>query len=87
MAKVKERDATAEISSAPGKMEFSRPADDTLLVKLSGNWEIGSDLPSADAAQKQIEAETAIQRIAFHTKEITGWDSGLLIFLKEVVTQ
>jgi phospholipid/cholesterol/gamma-HCH transport system permease protein len=87
MAKVKEGDATAEISSALGKMEFSRPADDTLLVKLSGNWEIGSDLPSADEVQKHIEAEKSIQRLAFHTKEVTAWDSGLVIFLKEIASQ
>jgi phospholipid/cholesterol/gamma-HCH transport system permease protein len=87
MAKVKERDATAEISSAPSKMEFSRPADDTLLVKLSGSWEVGNEIPSANKVRKQIEAETGIQRIAFHTKEIIDWGSVLLIFLREVVGQ
>jgi phospholipid/cholesterol/gamma-HCH transport system permease protein len=87
MAKATKRKATAEMSSAPGKMEFSRPADDTLLVTLSRDWKLGSDLPSADQVQKQIKAETAIRRITFHTKEITGWDSGLVIFLKEIVTQ
>jgi phospholipid/cholesterol/gamma-HCH transport system permease protein len=87
MAKVKETDTTAEMSSAPTKMEFSRPADDTLLVTLSGNWKLGNDLPSADEVHKQIKAETAIRRIDFHTKEITSWDSGLVIFLKDIVTQ
>jgi phospholipid/cholesterol/gamma-HCH transport system permease protein len=87
MAKVKEKDATAESSSAPCKMEVSRPADDTFLVKLSGSWELGSDLPSADEVQKHIKAEAAIRRIAFHAKEITGWDSGLVIFLKKIVSQ
>jgi phospholipid/cholesterol/gamma-HCH transport system permease protein len=86
MAKVKERDVTAEIRSAPGKMEVSRPADDAILLKFSGSWELGSDLPSAYEVQKQIEAETAIQRLTFHTNEITGWDSALLIFLKKIVS-
>ena len=85
MAKVREREATAEISSAPGKMEFSRPADDTLLLKLSGNWVLGSDLPSADEAQKHIEAEKSIQHLTFQTNEVTNWDSALLIFLKKIV--
>ena len=87
MAKGPKRQATGEMSSAAGKMEFSRPADDTLLVTLSGDWKLESDLPSADEVQNQIKAETAIRRITFHTKEITGWDSGLVIFLKEIVTQ
>ncbi|MGD9031502.1 MAG: hypothetical protein PVH02_02495, partial [Desulfobacteraceae bacterium] len=73
MAKVREKDATAEISSARSKMEFSRPADDTLLVKLSGSWEVGNEIPSADEVRKRMEAETGIQRIAFDTREITAW--------------
>ena len=75
MAKGPKRQATGEMSSAAGKMEFSR------------DWKLESDLPSADEVQNQIKAETAIRRITFHTKEITGWDSGLVIFLKEIVTQ
>jgi phospholipid/cholesterol/gamma-HCH transport system permease protein len=87
MAKATKRQAPGGMSSAPGKMEFSRPADDTLLVTLSGEWKLASDLPSAEEVQKQIKAETAIRRITFHTKEIAGWDSGLVIFLKEIVTR
>jgi phospholipid/cholesterol/gamma-HCH transport system permease protein len=87
MESIKAKDATAGMSSAPSKMEFSRPADDTLLVTLSGDWNLESDLPSADEVQNQIKAETPIRRINFHTKEITSWDSGLVIFLKEIVTQ
>ena len=87
MAKVKEKEATEEMSSAPSNMEFSRPADDTLLVTLSGDWKLGNELPSTDEVQKQIKAETAIRRISFQTKEITGWDSGLVIFLKEIGAQ
>jgi phospholipid/cholesterol/gamma-HCH transport system permease protein len=87
MESIKAKEATAGMSSAPSKMEFSRPADDTLLVTLSGDWNLESDLPSADEVQNQIKAETPIRRINFHTKEITSWDSGLVIFLKEIVTQ
>jgi phospholipid/cholesterol/gamma-HCH transport system permease protein len=87
MESIKEKEATAGMSSAPGKMEFSRPADDTLLVTLTGDWKLGNELPSANEVQKQIKAETAIRRITFHTKDITSWDSGLVIFLKEIVTQ
>jgi hypothetical protein len=87
MAKVRQNGVAAETSSTPCEMEFSRPADDTLLVKLSGTWEVGNEIPSADVVRKQIEAGTGIQRIAFDAKEITDWGSVLLIFLREVVDQ
>jgi phospholipid/cholesterol/gamma-HCH transport system permease protein len=87
MAKVRQNGVAAETSSAPCEMEFSRPGDDTLLVKLSGSWEVGNEIPSADEVRKQIEAGTGIQRIAFDAKEITDWGSVLLIFLREVVDQ
>jgi ABC-type transporter Mla maintaining outer membrane lipid asymmetry permease subunit MlaE len=87
MAKVRQNGVAAETSSTSCEMEFSRPADDTLLVKLSGSWEMGNEIPSADEVRKQIEADTGIQRLAFHTKEITDWGSALLIFLRQVVDQ
>ncbi|MGD9075601.1 MAG: ABC transporter permease, partial [Desulfobacteraceae bacterium] len=43
--------------------------------------------PSADEVRKRMEAETGIQRTAFDTREITAWDSGLVIFLKKIVNQ
>ena len=87
MTKTTKQVVEAEMNFAPCEMEFSRPAKDTLLVKLSGNWEMGSEIPSADEVRKQIEADTGIKRIVFHTKDITDWGSALLIFLRGVVDQ
>jgi phospholipid/cholesterol/gamma-HCH transport system permease protein len=87
MSKTTKQYAEAETNPMPCEMEFSRPADDTLLVKLSGSWEMGNEIPSADEVRKQIEADTGIKRIVFHTEEITDWGSALLIFLRGVVDQ
>jgi phospholipid/cholesterol/gamma-HCH transport system permease protein len=87
MSKTTKQYAEAETNFTPPEMEFGRPAEDTLLVKLSGSWEMGSEIPSADEVRKQIEADTGIKRIVFHTREITDWGSALLIFLRQVVDQ
>jgi len=76
-----------EIESGQYEMSFSRPNEDTLLVRLAGNWRIGRDLPSADEVQKQIDSGPRIQRVAFSTEELTDWGSGLLTFLIKVIRQ
>jgi phospholipid/cholesterol/gamma-HCH transport system permease protein len=80
MAKVNQIDANAEMS-------FNRAADSTLLVYLSGSWTLEGDLPSADGVRKQIEVDSGTQRLAFDASGVTDWDSGLVIFLKKVVSQ
>jgi phospholipid/cholesterol/gamma-HCH transport system permease protein len=69
------------------KIGFSRTTAGTLLVRLSGTWQIGEDLPEAEVVLGQIESEAAVQRIAFDTKDLEGWDSGLLTFVLKVIDQ
>ena len=66
------------------ELSFSRPTDDTLLIRLAGSWRIGQELPSADAVRKQLDSGTPIKRFAFDTKELTRWDSALLAFLIKI---
>jgi phospholipid/cholesterol/gamma-HCH transport system permease protein len=68
-------------------MSFDRPKDDTLLVRIAGDCKIGEDLPLASDVQTQIASDSGIRRITFDTKELTGWDSGLLTFLTKVFDQ
>lgn len=65
-------------------LSFSRPTGDTLLIRLRGSWSIGQELPSADEVRNQLGSSTSIKRLAFETKELTGWDSALLAFLVKV---
>ncbi len=63
------------------QMDFSRPAEDTLLIRLSGDWKLENGLPSATEVIPQFESSQAIRRLVFDTQGLTGWDSGLVNFL------
>ncbi len=69
------------------RMSFGRPNDDTLLVQIAGNCKIGEGLPSDEEVRKQVKSDPRIKRISFDTKDLAGWDSGLLTFLIKVVDQ
>jgi phospholipid/cholesterol/gamma-HCH transport system permease protein len=69
------------------ELSYSRPAEDTLLIRIAGTWRIGQDLPSADNVKERLESSPGVRRIAFDTKELLGWDSGLLTFLVKVIHQ
>jgi len=66
-------------------LTFSRPTEDTLLIHFTGEWKLANKLPSIDEVREQIGKGPGTQRIAFDTKELKGWDSGLLIFYKKIV--
>jgi phospholipid/cholesterol/gamma-HCH transport system permease protein len=65
-------------------MSFSRPDVDTLVIRLAGNWKLERRLPSVVEVQRQIDAVPKVQRLAFDTRQLTAWDSGLLTFLIKV---
>ena len=65
-------------------IEYDRQAADTLLMRLRGGWKIGSPLPPTDEALEKLESEPHLKRIAFDTRALTGWDSGLLTFLTNI---
>jgi phospholipid/cholesterol/gamma-HCH transport system permease protein len=80
-------DAGTDGKSARGEINFSRPTDDTLLVRLSGSWKMQNRLPSASEVEQQIASGPRVRRVAFDTQDITAWDSGLLTFLVKIRSQ
>jgi phospholipid/cholesterol/gamma-HCH transport system permease protein len=64
-------------------MTFLQPANDTLLVALSGVWKIGRELPSPDEIRGRLESGS-VRRLSFETGDLREWDSGLLTFLLKV---
>lgn len=68
-------------------LDFDRPTSDTLLVRLSGRWTIEAKPPPVSEMQRQFESSPSIGRIAFDTRDLTGWDSGLLIFLAKLIAE
>ncbi|MGD8981412.1 MAG: ABC transporter permease [Desulfobacterales bacterium] len=68
------------------KMSFNGPIEGVLLIHLSGEWRIGGDLPPVKEIQNQLMSEIDIRKVAFDAKDLTQWDSSLLILLKKIKT-
>ena len=62
-------------------VSFNREPDNTLTVRIGGNWNIADGLPSTDELKRQIVSRPAPERVAFDTRELGDWDSSLLTFL------
>ena len=66
------------------EMTVHKPAEDTLLVALSGTWKLGEILPSEADIQKKLAAADGVDAIAFDTQNLADWDSALLTFLQRL---
>jgi phospholipid/cholesterol/gamma-HCH transport system permease protein len=76
--------APDQTKSTTAGLSVTTTAADTLLVKLSGEWKITEPLPSPADAQEPFDTAKGIRRVAFDTKDLGGWDSGLLTFLIKI---
>ncbi len=70
-----------------GKAELTlvRLPDSTLTVRISGEWKLGRQLPQGEEFRSQIESVETVSRITFNTQAMTGWDSGLITLLLEIM--
>ena len=66
-------------------LTLQRLPDATLKVRLSGEWKLGRQLPQGGELRPQIESPGTVSRITFDTQAITGWDSGLITFLLDII--
>jgi phospholipid/cholesterol/gamma-HCH transport system permease protein len=72
---------------ARGEIRCERRADDTLLVRLVGHWTIRAEVPVVTEVYEQLDASPTVRRLTFDAQELTGWDSQLLTFLRQVIAQ
>ena len=72
--------------AVPAELLVTNPSADVLKLTLSGEWSLGRDLPSTERVLDHLESG-AVQQIEFDAQNITGWDSGLLTFVKRLRTQ
>ena len=79
--------SVAEKTSDPCELGFEKTAGGTLLVRLMGSWTIDQQLPSVKEVGRQAESDPTIKQIAFDTRQLSNWDSGLLSFLTKIITE
>jgi phospholipid/cholesterol/gamma-HCH transport system permease protein len=69
---------------AHGELRCSRPTADTLLVEISGDWQLHDEVPSATALQPHLDTAPGVQRLTFETQALGHWDSSLVTFLLDI---
>ena len=67
--------------AAPPRAISFEEKDSTLVVVLSGRWTLEGHLPPVADVEQRL---SGAQRIAFDTRGLEAWDSGLLAFLAKV---
>ena len=76
-----------DITHTPYALQYDRPGDDTLVVRLAGSWKLQDGLPAMAELQQQLDVTPRVRRLSFDAHALTTWDSGLLTFVREVVEQ
>jgi len=71
--------------AAHGELRCSRPTADTLLVEVSGDWQLQGDLPSATVLQPHLDAAPRVHRLIFETQALGRWDSSLVTVLLDIM--
>ena len=57
----------------------------TLRVYLEGNWELDHALPKPEDILNSDVAEGGLRRVRFDSSALTGWATGLLVFLRDFI--
>src|SRR5574341_384384 len=75
----------AKGASSNHLLSCSRTPDGALVVRLAGEWKMGSTLPSPSEVLDNLSPESRVTGVRFESQGITGWDSGLLTFLRAIL--
>jgi phospholipid/cholesterol/gamma-HCH transport system permease protein len=72
---------------APARYEMlaDGSAADTIRLRLSGSWHLSHGLPAAADVERELEGRSGVRRLVIDARSLTGWDSGLLTFLRRLV--
>jgi phospholipid/cholesterol/gamma-HCH transport system permease protein len=65
-------------------IQIDKTAPEILSVRLSGQWILDEGLPSSSEIEKIIESTPGVKRLEFDAEAITDWDSGLVVFLRNI---
>jgi phospholipid/cholesterol/gamma-HCH transport system permease protein len=71
---------------APAEILVKNASGNVLELVLSGQWNLGQNLPSTEEVLHRLET-SVVEQIIFNSQDIAGWDSGLLTFVKRLRKQ
>lgn len=54
-------------------------------LRLAGGWQIHGQLPTVDAVNARLEAETELKSLGFEAQGLAAWDSGLVSYLTGII--
>ncbi|MCX5698037.1 MAG: ABC transporter permease [Candidatus Omnitrophica bacterium] len=69
------------------KLTFDYSIPKTLLIKLSGDWQISAGLLSVNEVTSQLTTHPDIAQINFSVSQGLKWDSGLIAFLLKLIRE
>jgi len=76
--------APAATASVPWHWSID-PSADGIVLRLSGSWRMQDHLPSPAAVETQLASAPSARRLAFDAREVSAWDTGLLVFVLKVL--
>ncbi|MGD0571996.1 MAG: ABC transporter permease [Sedimentisphaerales bacterium] len=71
----------------PEKLVFDYSTPKTLLIKLSGDWQISAGLLSTDEVTSQLNSHLDVAQINISVSQELKWDSGLISFLLKLTRE
>ncbi len=74
----------AIMDNAASKLSLTRPEADKVVIRLTGEWRTGDELPSAEEVVKELGSDSRLREVSFDASGLTGWDSNLLTFMLKV---
>jgi phospholipid/cholesterol/gamma-HCH transport system permease protein len=74
--------SAAEAIAQPGKVTLLWD-EDALIMRLSGAWLLGSEMPSASSLAAEFDRHPTVKHVSFDTQRLMTWGSGLVAFLAE----
>lgn len=67
------------------RITYTRPSDGTLLIAISGAWNMTHGLPPTETFQGPLQSDPPVRLVAFDTGQVSQWDTSLLIFVKKIL--
>ena len=74
-----------QTESSRGLWTVKDEGEGTLRVCLEGNWELDQTLPKPEDILASEVAGGVLRNVRFDSRALTGWASGLLVFLRDLI--